>query len=219
MEATFSVDNGSGLEANGNMLLSNIATSSTYSSEFNFIGNNVSAVVSYEDENNYYEINLNNDVLSFNKIKNGNKSLIQEVTFNKDYNYEALHTLRIAHKDGKVIIYFDNLNKIVSNDWPIYTKTHDTPPAKYLEKAWVRNSFVSNGAIIDGKVENSVICRDVVIKENAVIRNSILLSGSEVAKDAVLEYVIVDKGAKIVNVKELKGTKENPLYVGQGDII
>ena len=117
------------------------------------------------------------------------------------------------------LLDFDNLNKLISNDWPIYTKTHDTPPAKYLENAWVRNSFVSNGAIINGKVENSVICRDVLIKENAIIRNSIILSGAQVAKDAVLEYVIVDKGAKIVNVKELKGTKENPLYVGQGDKI
>ncbi|MBE6142890.1 MAG: glucose-1-phosphate adenylyltransferase subunit GlgD [Erysipelotrichaceae bacterium] len=117
------------------------------------------------------------------------------------------------------LLDFENLNKIVSNDWPIYTKTHDTPPAKYLKNAWVRNSFVSNGAIINGKVENSVICRDVKIKENAVIRNSIILSGAEVSKDAVLEYVIVDKGAKIVNVKELKGTKDNPLYVGQGDVI
>ena len=46
----------------------------------------------YVNENNYYEINLNNDVLSFNKIKNGNKTLIQEVTFNKDYNYGNLTT-------------------------------------------------------------------------------------------------------------------------------
>ena len=117
------------------------------------------------------------------------------------------------------MLNFENLNKVISTDWPIYTKTHDTPPAKYHENAWVRNSFVSNGAIIDGKVENSVICRDVMIHENAVVRNSIVLSGAEVSKDAVLEYVIVDKGAKIINVKELKGTKDNPLYVGQGDII
>lgn len=139
------------------------------------------------------------------------------------YEYEGYAEIVKSTKDylekSLSLLDFSNLNKLISNDWPIYTKTHDTPPAKYLENAWVRNSFVSNGAIINGKVENSVICRDVLIKENAIIRNSIILSGAQVAKDAVLEYVIVDKGAKIVNVKELKGTKENPLYVGQGDII
>ena len=139
------------------------------------------------------------------------------------YEYEGYAEIVKSTKDylekSLSLLDFSNLNKLISNDWPIYTKTHDTPPAKYLENAWVRNSFVSNGAIINGKVENSVICRDVLIKENAIIRNSIILSGAQVAKDAVLEYVIVDKGAKIVNVKELKGTKENPLYVGEGDII
>ena len=139
------------------------------------------------------------------------------------YEYKGYAEIVKSTKDylekSLALLDFEHLNKVISNDWPIYTKTHDTPPAKYLENAWVRNSFVSNGAIINGKVENSVICRDVQIKENAVIRNSIVLSGAEVAKEAVLEYVIVDKGAKIVNVKELRGTKENPLYVGQGDII
>ena len=140
-------------------------------------------------------------------------------TFDYKGYAEIVKSIKDYLEKSLSLLNFENLNKIVSNDWPIYTKTHDTPPAKYLKNAWVRNSFVSNGAIINGKVEYSVICRDVKIKENAVIRNSIVLSGAEVAKDAVLEYVIVDKGAKIVNVKELKGTKDNPLYVGQGDVI
>ena len=110
--AIYSVNDKDGLEEIGNKLLSNEVTTDTYSAEFNFIGNNVKAIVSYEDENNYYEINLNNDILSFTKIKNGSSSLVKSVEFNKDYNYDVLHTLRIAHKDGKVIIYFDNLNKI-----------------------------------------------------------------------------------------------------------
>lgn len=139
------------------------------------------------------------------------------------YEYKGYAEIIKSTKDylekSLSLLDFNNLNRLISEDWPIYTKTHDTPPAKYLKHAVVKNSFVSNGAIINGKVENSVICRDVKINENAVVRNSIVLSGAEIAKDAVLENVIVDKNAKIINVKQLKGTKENPLYVGQGDII
>jgi glucose-1-phosphate adenylyltransferase len=104
-------------------------------------------------------------------------------------------------------------------DWPIYTKTHDTPPTRYLDEASVSNSFVSNGAIINGKIENSIICREVNVQKGAFIKNSIILSDAEISQNAHLEYVIVDKGAKILHVKELKGTKENPLYVGMGDVI
>ncbi|MDD6302617.1 MAG: glucose-1-phosphate adenylyltransferase subunit GlgD [Bacillales bacterium] len=117
------------------------------------------------------------------------------------------------------LLDFNVLNQLFNNDWPIYTNTHDTPPTRYLANAWVRNSFVSNGALINGKVENSVICRDTKIGDSAHVKNSIILSGSEVAQDAVLEYVIVDKNAKVIHVKELKGTLEKPIYVGQGDII
>ena len=161
MEATFSVDNKDGLEANGNMLLSNISTGSTYSSEFNFIGNNVSAVVSYEDENNYYEINLNNDVLSFNKIKNGNKTLIKDVEFNKEYNYDALHTLRIAHKDGKVIIYFDNLNKI-----SLENEVLPSGKIGYINDSNVEIKHTSFSNVAHGSSDNEVIHQNRFLASN-----------------------------------------------------
>jgi len=114
--ASFSTNDKTGLEEVGSMLLSKDSTKDTYSAEFNFIGNNATAVVSYLDENNYHTINLNNDVLTFVKVSDGKSSEIEKVEFNKDYNYDVLHTLRIAHKDGKVIVYFDNLNKISLED-------------------------------------------------------------------------------------------------------
>ena len=117
------------------------------------------------------------------------------------------------------LLNIDKLKELCSTSWPIYTNTHDTPPAKYLEHSKVTNSFVTNGAIIDGKVDTSVVCRDAVISKGATVRNSIILSNAFISENCILENVIVDKGAKIINVKELKGTKDNPLYVGQGDVI
>ena len=37
--------------------------------------------------------------------------------------------------------------------------------------------------------------------------------------ESILENVIVDKNAKILYVKELRGTKEDPLYIGLGDVV
>ncbi|MGN1294898.1 MAG: glucose-1-phosphate adenylyltransferase subunit GlgD [Bacilli bacterium] len=140
-------------------------------------------------------------------------------TFEYDGYLRSINSLHRYMECSLELLDFNILNELFDSKWPIYTKTHDTPPASYLENAWVRNSFISNGAVIDGKVENSVVCRDVKIGKNCVIRNSIVLSGTSIADEAILENVIVDKNAKILYVKELRGTKENPLYIGLGDVI
>ena len=138
-----------------------------------------------------------------------------------EYNgyLRSISSLRHYMDCSLELLDFKVLNELFDAKWPIYTKTHDTPPASYLDNAWVRNSFISNGAVIDGKVENSVICRDVKIGKNCVIRNSIVLSGTTISDESILENVIVDKNAKILYVKELRGTKEDPLYIGLGDVV
>ena len=81
------------------------------------------------------------------------------------------------------------------------------------------NSIIGNGAIIKGTVENSVISRDVVIEEGAVVRNCILFTQTHVGKDTKMEYVLTDKSVKISEVKELKGKKDEVLYVKQGETV
>lgn len=106
----------SGFVEVGDMLLSNESTSDVYSVEYNFIGNDVSMVLGYTDDSNYHFINLNNNVLSLNKVSKGETKVIEEVTFNKSYDYTKLHTIRVQVKDSKISIYFDNMNKIALTD-------------------------------------------------------------------------------------------------------
>ena len=109
--------------------------------------------------------------------------------------------------------------QVFKSNWPIYTRTNDTPPTKYRKHARITKSMVANGAIIDGKVENSIIARDVVIGTGAVVKNSIIFSGSTIADGVVLENVIIDKNVTVEKVTELTGTKTAPLYVKEGDKI
>ena len=50
------------------------------------------------------------------------------------------------------------------------TRTYDTPPARYGNNAKVFNSYVANGAIIDGEVTNSIIGRNVKVRKGAVVK-------------------------------------------------
>lgn len=108
---------------------------------------------------------------------------------------------------------------LFTEDWPVYTKTNDSAPAQYTETASVRTSVVSNGCLIEGKVENSVIGRGCTIKKGAVVKNCVILPGVYVSEDTVLDNVVVDKKAKITRMKEVVGQSGAPAYVKRGDKI
>ena len=113
----------------------------------------------------------------------------------------------------------DISSAVFKSNWPIYTITNDTPPAKYLTQSDVKRSFVANGAIINGTVENSIIGRDVVIGSGAIVRNCILFFGAVVDPGAHLENVIMDKSSKVHRQLELHGEYDSPLYIKEGDVV
>jgi glucose-1-phosphate adenylyltransferase, glgD subunit len=74
----------------------------------------------------------------------------------------------------------------------VYTKVDDLPPAKYNPGAEVKNSLVSSGCIINGRVENSVLFRKVFVGQNCVIRNCVILNDVYIGNDTVIENCIVE---------------------------
>ena len=114
------------------------------------------------------------------------------------------------------LLSYENRKQLFKEDWPIYTTTHNTPPAQYGPNAKVTNSFVANGSRIKGTVINSVISRDVVVEEGAVVKNCILFSGTKVGKDTKLEYIVSDKNVKIREVREIVGEPDNFIYISFG---
>ena len=113
----------------------------------------------------------------------------------------------------------DVSDEIFRPDWPIYTLTHDTPPALYGESCSVQNSYISNGTIVEGTVINSIVARNVRIGKGAVVRDSIIFSSTKIGDGAVVENALIDKYAIITRAHSAIGEKENPLYVKQGAIL
>ena len=116
------------------------------------------------------------------------------------------------------LLPYENRLKFFKEDWPIYTTTHNTPPAQYGPLSEVKNSFIANGARINGKVENSIISRGVVIKEDAIVKNSILFTDTVVEKSVKLEYVLTDKRVVVdgEGKSSYRGTKKQMLVIKQG---
>lgn len=113
----------------------------------------------------------------------------------------------------------DVFNSLFKENWPIHTRTYDTPPTLYGKNATVKNSNLANGCDVQGTVINSILGRNVQVKKGAVIKNSIISSGCYIGENVHLENTVVDRDAKVIHVNELIGTMEEPLYVKKGDII
>ena len=95
----------------------------------------------------------------------------------------------------------------------LMTKVQDAPPTLYREKSDVSNSVISSGCIIKGTLENSVVARNVVIEEGAVVRNSIIMQRCTVGKGARIENAILDKYVSISDGVIIRGSEELPFVV------
>ena len=114
------------------------------------------------------------------------------------------------------MLNFTERQKLFNEDWPFYTTTHNTPPALYGKDADVTNSFIANGAVIKGKVTNSIISREVSIEKGAEVKNSIVFTRTVVGKDVKLNHVLCDKSVTILNSKKLNGEEDDILVIAQG---
>ena len=98
----------------------------------------------------------------------------------------------------------------------IYTKVRDSAPSKYGENAVVKNSLISDGCVIEGIVENSILFRGVKVGKGAVIRNSIIMQDNIIGDHTSLDCVITDKNVVVSDRKTLCGCSELPYFIQKG---
>ena len=81
--------------------------------------------------------------------------------------------------------------------WKIYTKSEELPAVKVGTKATIHQALLSNGAIVAGHVERSVLSPGVIIHPLAKVTNSVLLNNVEVKPGAIVDNCIIDKNTVI----------------------
>lgn len=77
-------------------------------------------------------------------------------------------------------------------DWVIHTRDQERPPAKIGPQGQVTNSLVSNGCVIRGIVEHSVLSPGVYVSPGAVVRESVILNDSWIGPGALVDSAILD---------------------------
>ena len=81
--------------------------------------------------------------------------------------------------------------------WKIYSRNPAAPPHYISKDAVVQNSIVSEGSVIEGTVDFSVVFSNVTVKKGAVVKDSIIMPGAVVESGAVIQYAIVAENAVI----------------------
>jgi glucose-1-phosphate adenylyltransferase len=93
--------------------------------------------------------------------------------------------------------YSPNVLDMYDPAWKFYTKSEDLPAVKISRTASIKKALLSNGAIISGTVERSVLSPGVIIHRGATVINSVLLNGVRVREGAYIENCIIDKHCDI----------------------
>lgn len=115
---------------------------------------------------------------------------------------------------------FEIRNEVFCNPLrPVFTKAQDEAPVFHSPDADVRNSVISAGCRIEGKVENSIIFRSVNIAKGAVVRNSVIMMHGSIGEGAVIDNVIADKYVSISDGVKIYGGGGEPVVIAKGKTI
>jgi len=80
-------------------------------------------------------------------------------------------------------------------DWVIHTRDQERPPVKIGPQGRVVNSLVSNGCVIRGTVEHSVLSPGVYVSPGAVVREAVILNDTWIGPGAMIDTAILDADA------------------------
>ena len=107
----------------------------------------------------------------------------------------------------------------LNGDWKIYSSNPSMPPHYVGPDATVKNSMVSEGSMILGDVENSVIFPGVRIGKGAKVRNSVIMPSTVVRENAVVDYAILAQNCEIGEGAKVTGEKGAITVVADGETI
>ena len=168
--------------------------------------------------NRQFLLNLVEDSVTHGFSSFESDILVKQLNSLKIYNYDfkgyyaGIDSMTAYYKHNMELLEKEVRDELFG-DRDIYTKVRDSAPSKYGENAVVKNSLISDGCVIEGVVENSILFRGVKVGKGAVVRNSIIMQDNIIGENTSLDCVITDKNVVISDSKTLCGCSELPYFI------
>ena len=93
--------------------------------------------------------------------------------------------------------------------WKIYARNPVMPRQYVAEGAVTQNSMISEGCIVEGDVDFSILFAGVTVEKGAVVHDSIIMPGSVIKAGAVVEYSIVAENVVVGENAQVGDRPEN----------
>ena len=99
--------------------------------------------------------------------------------------------------DANMDMLSTTLIDLFDPSWPIRSRSVPQPPHYIGEQARVVHSIVTEGCVIEGEVENSVLSSSAKVGKGAKVLYSVLMPGAVVEDNAVVEYSILGENTVV----------------------
>ena len=99
--------------------------------------------------------------------------------------------------DANMDMLSTTLINLYDPEWPIRSRPAVRPPHYAGEDAEIIHSIVTEGCVIEGRVENSVLSNSAVVGKGAKVLYSVLMPGAVIEDNAIVEYAIIGENTVV----------------------
>lgn len=103
------------------------------------------------------------------------------------------------------------------DNWKIYARSTAEPPHYAGECSEIRNSLVTEGCSINGRIVNTIVSPSVTIGKNAVVEDSTILPGATICENARIYHSIIGQNA-VIGEGAVVGSKQTGPIDGEWQI-
>ena len=100
---------------------------------------------------------------------------------------------------------------------PLRSRVRFEPPAKICEYGSVKNSIITQGSLIDGHVEQSIIFPHVKIEKGAEIYNSLIMPNNHIGEGTIIRRSVLDTVSRQEHIDGRPNIGKNCVIGGYGD--
>lgn len=104
----------------------------------------------------------------------------------------------------------------------IFSRNYPRAPQFIGDKAVLKNSLITEGCVINGTVENSILFAGVTVEEGAVVKDAVVMEDVTVCSGAKVSYAIVDSDVVIeenATVGVSRGSRSKIVVIPKGEIV
>lgn len=129
------------------------------------------------------------------------------------------HSLKEYYEANLALLNPTVRAELFPSERPVCTRVLDDAPVRYGLNARVQNALLADGCVIEGEVENSLLFRGVHVARGAVVKNCVLMQGTQIGEDALLNCVVSDKRVIIRAGRLITGAESCPTYIAKGAVV